>query len=45
MVDSKYYTTILSQTFSPCGNYLITGNNYGVLTVYKWVCDFNNWYK
>ncbi|KAL4107331.1 hypothetical protein QTP88_017693 [Uroleucon formosanum] len=35
MVDSKYYTTILSQTFSPCGNYLITGNNYGILTVYN----------
>ncbi|XP_054258767.1 THO complex subunit 6 homolog [Macrosteles quadrilineatus] len=34
MVDKLYYNTTLSQTFSPCGNYLVAGNIYGELAVF-----------
>lgn len=34
MVDKLLYNTVLSQTFSPCGNYLLAGNTYGDVAVY-----------
>ena len=30
-----YYSTVFSNTFSPCGNYLISGDNYGQLSVFN----------
>ncbi|XP_014293986.1 THO complex subunit 6 [Halyomorpha halys] len=35
MVDKTPYNCVLSQTFSPCGNYLVCGNNYGNIVVYN----------
>jgi THO complex subunit 6 len=29
------YNTVLAQTFSPCGNYLVAGNTYGEVVVYE----------
>ncbi|XP_039298712.1 THO complex subunit 6 homolog [Nilaparvata lugens] len=34
MVDRCFYNTTLSQTFSPCGNYLVAGNIYGQIAVF-----------
>ncbi|GLH02264.1 hypothetical protein R5R35_002818 [Gryllus longicercus] len=34
MVDRLLYNTVLSQTFSPCGNFLLAGNTYGDIAVY-----------
>ncbi|XP_074026354.1 THO complex subunit 6 isoform X2 [Leptinotarsa decemlineata] len=34
MVHKDFYNTILSQTFSPCGNYLVVGDKYGSLAVF-----------
>ncbi|XP_046389674.1 THO complex subunit 6 [Ischnura elegans] len=34
MVDKSLYNTVLSQTFSTCGKYLVAGNTYGELAVY-----------
>jgi len=30
-----YFSTIFTTTFSPCGNYLIVGNNYGHLIIFN----------
>ncbi|XP_059482964.1 THO complex subunit 6 homolog [Neocloeon triangulifer] len=35
MTDKSIYTTVLSQTFSPCGNYLIAANTYGEIAVFN----------
>ncbi|XP_028173644.1 THO complex subunit 6 [Ostrinia furnacalis] len=34
MLDKILYNTILGQTFSPCGKYLVAGNIYGQLAVF-----------
>lgn len=34
MLDKSLYTTILCQTFSPCGKYLIAGNIYNQIAVF-----------
>ncbi|KAG8223955.1 hypothetical protein J437_LFUL003763, partial [Ladona fulva] len=34
MVDKELYNTVLSQTFSACGRYLIVGNTYGEIAVF-----------
>ncbi|KAJ8940504.1 hypothetical protein NQ318_004443 [Aromia moschata] len=33
-LNKAFYNTVLSQTFSPCGNYLIVGDIYGVLSIF-----------
>ncbi|KAJ8917630.1 hypothetical protein NQ315_000114 [Exocentrus adspersus] len=33
-LNKAFYNTVLSQTFSPCGNYLIVGDIYGVISVF-----------
>lgn len=40
MVDRLVYNTVLSQAFSPCGNYLTASNNYGDIAVYRFVILF-----
>jgi len=30
-----YYSTIFAKTFSPCGNYLVTGSNFGKISVFN----------
>ncbi|CAG9865527.1 unnamed protein product [Phyllotreta striolata] len=35
MLTKDFYSTILSQTFSPCGNYLIAGDTYGRISVFN----------
>lgn len=35
MVDRLVYNTVLSQAFSPCGNYLTASNIYGDIAVYS----------
>lgn len=35
MLDKILYNTVLSQTLSPCGKYLIAGNIYSQLAVYE----------
>lgn len=30
----ELYSTVFTQQFSPCGNYLVAGNNYGKIAVY-----------
>lgn len=30
-----YYSTIFAQQFSPCGNYLVTGSNFGKISVFN----------
>jgi len=34
MVDKCFYNVTLSQTISPCGRYLVAGNNYGNISVF-----------
>ncbi|CAH1154292.1 unnamed protein product [Phaedon cochleariae] len=34
MLTKDFYNTILSQTFSPCGNYLVVGDIYGELSIF-----------
>ncbi|XP_014246386.1 THO complex subunit 6 [Cimex lectularius] len=34
MVDKKFYNTVLSQVFSPCGNWLICGCIYGDIAIF-----------
>ncbi|KAI5641764.1 THO complex subunit 6 [Phthorimaea operculella] len=34
MLDKIVYNTVLSQTFSPCGKYLVAGNIYGQIAVF-----------
>ncbi|XP_041977121.1 THO complex subunit 6 [Aricia agestis] len=41
MLDKILYNTVLSQTFSPCGKYLVAGNIYGQLAVFDLDCIFN----
>nr|XP_026489890.1 THO complex subunit 6 [Vanessa tameamea] len=41
MLDKMLYNTILSQTYSPCGKYLVAGNIYGQLAVFDLVNIFN----
>ncbi|XP_022915935.1 THO complex subunit 6 [Onthophagus taurus] len=33
-MNKNYYNTVLSQTFSPCGNYLIVGDIYGQILTF-----------
>ncbi|KAJ8971819.1 hypothetical protein NQ317_002936 [Molorchus minor] len=33
-LNKAFYNTVLSQTFSPCGNYIVVGDIYGVLSVF-----------
>lgn len=35
MLDKILYNTVLSQTLSPCGKYLVAGNIYGQIAVFK----------
>lgn len=35
MVDRLLYNTVLSQAFSPCGNYLVASNSYGDIAVFS----------
>lgn len=35
MVDKLFYNVTLSQTLSPCGNYLLAGNIYGEISVFN----------
>jgi hypothetical protein len=37
MTDKSIYTTVMAQTFSSCGNYLLAANTYGEIAVFKWV--------
>ena len=30
-----YYSTIFAKQFSPCGNYLVTGSNFGKISVFN----------
>jgi len=30
-----YYSTIFAQQFSPCGNYLVTGSNFGKISIFN----------
>ncbi|KAF7288024.1 THO complex subunit 6 isoform X2 [Rhynchophorus ferrugineus] len=34
-MNKEFYNTILTQTISPCGNYLITGDLYGNLSIFN----------
>ncbi|XP_066141317.1 THO complex subunit 6 homolog isoform X2 [Euwallacea fornicatus] len=34
-LNKDYYNTVLSQVFSPCGNFLIVGDIYGTLSVFN----------
>lgn len=34
MLNKNFYNTILSQTFTPCGNYLVLGDIYGQIWVF-----------
>ncbi|CAG9114873.1 unnamed protein product [Plutella xylostella] len=34
MLDKNIYSTVLSQAFSPCGQYLLAGNIYGQIAVF-----------
>lgn len=50
MLNKMLYNTVLSQTLSPCGKYLVAGNIYGDLAVFEYVIcikfkevDFNIW--
>ncbi|CAK1581534.1 unnamed protein product [Parnassius mnemosyne] len=38
MLDKIIYNTVLCQTFSPCGKYLIAGNIYGQIAVFDLDC-------
>ncbi|KAJ8930726.1 hypothetical protein NQ314_016455 [Rhamnusium bicolor] len=33
-LNKAFYNTVLSQAFSPCGNYLVLGDIYGVLSIF-----------
>jgi hypothetical protein len=35
MTDKSIYTTVMAQTFSSCGNYLLAANTYGEIAVFK----------
>ncbi|XP_065346686.1 THO complex subunit 6 homolog [Cloeon dipterum] len=35
MTEKHIYTTILAQTFSPCGNFLLAANTYGEIAVFN----------
>ncbi|XP_022121989.2 THO complex subunit 6 [Pieris rapae] len=41
MLDKILYNTVLCQSFSPCGKYLVAGNIYGQLAVFDLDCIFN----
>ncbi|CAK1545131.1 unnamed protein product [Leptosia nina] len=41
MLDKILYNTVLCQTFSPCGKYLVAGNIYGQLAVFDLDCILN----
>ncbi|XP_023935069.1 THO complex subunit 6 [Bicyclus anynana] len=41
MLDKMLYNTILSQTLSPCGKYLVAGNIYGQIAVFDLDNIFN----
>lgn len=41
MVDRLVYNTVLSQAFSPCGNYLAASNIYGDIAVYRYLFVFS----
>lgn len=34
MVNKNFYNTILSLAYSPCGNYLVSGDIYGQISVF-----------
>ncbi|CAG9768254.1 unnamed protein product [Ceutorhynchus assimilis] len=34
-LNIEFYNTVLAQTFTPCGNYLVTGDIYGNLSVFN----------
>ncbi|XP_030761934.1 THO complex subunit 6 homolog [Sitophilus oryzae] len=34
-INKDFYNTILAQAFSPCGNYLVTGDIYGNLAIFN----------
>ncbi|XP_044271762.1 THO complex subunit 6 [Tribolium madens] len=33
-LNKSFYNTVLSQTFTPCGNYLVVGDIYGTISVF-----------
>ena len=35
LTRKELYSTVFAQQFSPCGNYLVTGNNYGKMAVFN----------
>lgn len=37
MASKDFYNTILCQTFSPCGKYLVAGDIGGTLSIFEWV--------
>ncbi|OWR52270.1 THO complex subunit 6 protein [Danaus plexippus plexippus] len=41
MLDKIFYNTVLCQTYSPCGKYLVAGNIYGQLAVFDLDNIFN----
>ncbi|KAJ3642531.1 hypothetical protein Zmor_025299 [Zophobas morio] len=33
-LNKRFYNTVLSQTFTPCGNYLVVGDIYGTISIF-----------